>query len=122
MASTTQSEMDSKKVEPNLGRAVSDYGAAFGVVLDSMGDKAGIYKAMAFQLPLTSSEVASRSGAKDRYIREWLINQVAGRLCRIDPGTNKYILSEDRGYLQYRIFTIQAMLQKLHLINSSISN
>jgi hypothetical protein len=42
------------------------------------GDKLGLYKAMAGAGPLSSQEVAKRSGCGERYVREWLNAQVAG--------------------------------------------
>ena len=47
-----------------------------GPVLVIIGDKLGLYKAMADSKPITAEELASRTGTTERYIREWLANQV----------------------------------------------
>ena len=84
-----------QKVEAFLGRVVSDFGAAFGVTLAYIGDKLGLYKAMAFAGPLSSEEVAERSGTNERYVREWLINQAAGGYVEYDPDSAKYSLPDE---------------------------
>ncbi|MFI5264433.1 MAG: class I SAM-dependent methyltransferase [Candidatus Kapaibacterium sp.] len=88
--------IDPKKVETFLGRVVTDFGAAFGVALGFLGDKLGLYKAMAFAGPLTSEEIAKRSGTVERYVREWLINQAAGGYVEYDKATGKYFLPDEQ--------------------------
>jgi 2-polyprenyl-3-methyl-5-hydroxy-6-metoxy-1,4-benzoquinol methylase len=88
--------IDPKKVEAFLGRVVTDFGAAFGVALGFLGDKLGLYKAMAFAGPLSSEEIAKRSGTKERYVREWLINQAAGGYVEYDKATGKYTLPDEQ--------------------------
>ena len=53
-------------------------GAVISAPLMLIGEKLGLYRAMANAGPLTSQEVAARSGAAERYVREWLANQAAG--------------------------------------------
>ena len=52
METTAMTKIDSKKVEAFLGRVVTDLGAALSVTLSYMGDKLGLYKAMANAGPL----------------------------------------------------------------------
>ncbi len=84
-----------EKVEAFLGRALSDFGASFGTTLSYIGDKLGLYKAMAYAGPLSSVEVARRSGTHERYVREWLINQAAGGYIEYDPESGKYLLPDE---------------------------
>src|SRR5947209_759248 len=96
MSTTTYTPtIDPKKVEAFLGRVVTDFGAAFGVALGYLGDRLGLYKAMAFAGPLSSEEVAKRSGTNERYVREWLINQAAGGYIEYDKNTGKYTLPDE---------------------------
>ena len=88
--------LDPKKVESFLGRVVTDFGAAFGVALAYLGDRLGLYKAMAFAGPLSSEDVAKRSGTNERYVREWLINQAAGGYVEYDKSTGKYRLPDEQ--------------------------
>lgn len=62
-----------------LGNAVGDLGAAIGAVLILLGDELGLYRALA-PGPLTSAELANRTGTQERYIREWL---AAGQLTSV---------------------------------------
>ncbi len=64
-------------LEKFMGKMVGDMGAAIGASLVLIGDKLGLYKALALEGPLTSSELAARTSTTERYIREWLAAQAA---------------------------------------------
>ena len=51
--------------------------AAANAILVALGDRLGLWKAMASAGPLTPSELATRTGTSERYVREWLSSQVA---------------------------------------------
>jgi hypothetical protein len=68
-------------------KAVGEMGAAMNTALILVGDKLGLYKAMAGSGPLTSSEIASKTGIHERYVREWLASQAAGGFITYDPAT-----------------------------------
>lgn len=70
--------LDQVKLDAFLARAVGDLSAGYGGVMVSLGAKLGLYKAMAGAGPITSKELAARSGCAERYVREWLNSQVAG--------------------------------------------
>ena len=61
-----------------MGRCVGDLGAAISAALVVVGDKLGLYRAMAGGEPVTPEELAQRTGTDSRYVREWLSNQAAG--------------------------------------------
>ena len=69
-----------------MGQAVTDMGAVISAPLFLIGEKLGLYKAMAGAGPLTSEEVAERAGVAERSVREWLRNQAAGGYVTYDPG------------------------------------
>src|SRR5439155_129331 len=75
-----RSEMaiDEGKLREFVGKAMGDMGAAMGAALVVIGDKLGLYKAMAGAGPLASAELAKRTGCAERYVREWLAAQAAG--------------------------------------------
>jgi SAM-dependent methyltransferase len=60
-----------------------------------LGDRLGLYKALASR-PLTSNELAARTGTHERYVREWLNNQAAGGYVNYDAGSEKYALDEEQ--------------------------
>jgi Methyltransferase domain len=78
-----------------MGQAVTDMGAIISAPLMVIGEKLGLYKAMAGAGPLTSQEVAERSGAAERYVREWLRNQAAGGYVTYDSETDRYTLPNE---------------------------
>jgi SAM-dependent methyltransferase len=87
-----QPEIDETKVHAFLEKAVNDFGGAISAGLVVIGDKLGLYKAMAGAPPMNSVELAARTGTHERFIREWLINQAAGGYLSYDAKIGKYSL------------------------------
>lgn len=69
--------IDQEKLNQFMQKAVGDLGAIFHAALVVIGDKLGLYRAMAEAGPATSSELAKRGGAAERYVREWLAANAA---------------------------------------------
>src|SRR5438874_6328952 len=88
--------IDEAKLEAFMGQAVTDMGAVISAPLFVIGEKLGLYKAMAGAGPLSSQEVAERSGAAERYVREWLRNQAAGGYVTYDPESDRYTLPDEQ--------------------------
>src|SRR5919109_2057978 len=80
-----------------LGKVMSDLGGACSAVLVYVGDKLGLYKAMAEAdgQAITSEQLASMTGTIERCVREWLANQAAGGYIKYDPFTQKYSLPKE---------------------------
>ncbi|HMD56414.1 MAG TPA: class I SAM-dependent methyltransferase [Solirubrobacteraceae bacterium] len=87
--------IDQARLEAFMGQAVTDMGAIISAPLMIIGEKLGLYKAMAGAGPLSSAEVAERSGADERYVREWLGNQAAGGYVIYDPESERYTLPDE---------------------------
>jgi SAM-dependent methyltransferase len=87
--------VDQDKLNAFLGKAVTDLGAAVSAVLISIGDELGFYKALAANR-LSSEELAAKTGTNERYVREWLGNQVAGGYVEFDASAGKYFLSPEQ--------------------------
>ena len=88
--------VDTEKLMSFVFRAVEEVGASLGTALVVMGDKLGLYRAMAGAGPLTSAELADRTGTGERYVREWLNAQAAGGVVEYDPGTGRYVLPPEQ--------------------------
>ena len=88
--------MNQQKLETLFARLFGDISAGYGGVMVSVGDKLGLYKAMAGAGPLSSQEVARRSGCSERYVREWLNSQVAGGYVHYHPGSMSYELTPEQ--------------------------
>ncbi len=90
--------IDEGKLEAFVGGAVVDLGAAVSTALTVIGDKLGLYRAMAGAGPLTPAEVASRTGTNERLVREWLANQAAGGYVSYDAATGTFTLPEEQAF------------------------
>ena len=88
--------IDEKKLNDFMGKAVTDIGAAMSVVLFIVGEKLGLYKAMAGSGPLSPAEVAQKTGTQERNVKEWLLNQAAGGYVTYDPATKKFTLPDEQ--------------------------
>jgi SAM-dependent methyltransferase len=93
------SAIDTSSLHALVGRAITDISAAYGGVLISIGDKLGLYKAMAGAGPLSSKELARRTGCAERYLREWLNAQVAGGYVGYHAVSETYELSPEQALL-----------------------
>lgn len=69
--------MDEAKLMDFVNKAVGDVGAIVAGSMVVIGDRLGLYRALAGAGPLTSAELADRTGTTERYIREWLGAQAA---------------------------------------------
>lgn len=88
--------IDEEKMNAFLGKVVGDFGAALSSSLVYIGQKLGLYKAMAGDRPITPAELAQKTSTNERYIREWLINQAAGGYVEYDAASGRYSLSPEQ--------------------------
>lgn len=88
--------INQQKLDTLVGRLFADLSGAYGGVMVSLGEKLGLYRAMAGAGPLSSHEVAKRSGCGERYIREWLNAQVAGGYVDYHAASGTYELSPEQ--------------------------
>ncbi len=84
--STTAPAIDQAKLEEFMGRFVGDLGAALSAALVVIGDRLGLYRAMADGTPVTPEELAEQTSTDARYVREWLSNQAAGGYVTYEGG------------------------------------
>ncbi len=89
-------EIDGEKLMGFVFRAVDEVGATLNTALVVMGDKLGLYRAMAGAGPLTPAELAERTGTAERYVREWLGAQAAGSYVTYDPDSGRYTLPPEQ--------------------------
>ena len=88
--------IDEEKLNAFLGKVIGDFGAALSSALVYIGQKLGLYRALAGAAPLTPEELAKETGTVERYVREWLINQAAGGYVEYDPATGRYRLPPEQ--------------------------
>jgi SAM-dependent methyltransferase len=90
--------VDQTKLDAFLGQIVGELGAAMNAALVLIGDKLGLYKAMAGAGPLTASELAQRTKTDERYVLEWLSAQAAGGYVTYDPANRTFTLPNEQAF------------------------
>jgi 2-polyprenyl-3-methyl-5-hydroxy-6-metoxy-1,4-benzoquinol methylase len=88
--------LDLDKLHEFVFRAVEEVGATLNTALVVMGDRLGLYRALAGAGPLTPAELAERTGTAERYVREWLNAQAAGGFVEYDPDSGLYSLPPEQ--------------------------
>jgi SAM-dependent methyltransferase len=88
--------INEEKLNNFLGKVVGDFGAALSSSLVYIGQRLGLYQALAGADPMTPAELAERTGTTERYVREWLINQAASGYVEYDPESSRYSLSPEQ--------------------------
>jgi len=94
--SASAQPINEAKLHEFMMKAVGEMGAAMNAALILVGDKLGIYKAMAGSGPMTSEEIAAKTKTHERYVREWLAAQSAGGFITYDSSTKKYTLPPEQ--------------------------
>ena len=86
------------KLNQFLGQMVGELGAAMNGALVLIGEKLGLYKAMAGAGPMTPAELARKTSTDERYVREWLSAQAAGGYMTYDAATKSFTLPEEQAF------------------------
>jgi hypothetical protein len=112
MDATTTGEATQKR-DQLVGRLFEANLATYDLATIYLGDRLGLYTALAENGPSTAAELARHTGTQERYVHEWLEQQaVTGILAvedaKADPATRRYSLPQghkevllDRDSLNY---------------------
>src|SRR6266851_5354875 len=84
------------KLNAFMGQVVGELGATVNAALIVIGDRLGLYKALAGAGPVRPAELAERTGTTERYVREWLNAQAAGGYVEYDAGSGEYLLPPEQ--------------------------
>ena len=90
--------LNEERLNALLGKLVGDLSAGYGGVMVSLGDKLGLYKAMAGAGPISSHDLAKKTGCAERYVREWLNSQAAGGYVDYHAASGTYELSPEQAF------------------------
>jgi ubiquinone/menaquinone biosynthesis C-methylase UbiE len=88
--------LDPERLDALLGQAVAEFGATVNAALVVIGDRLGLYRALAGSDALTSTELAERTGTAERYVREWLNAQAASGYVDYHAATGRYALGPEQ--------------------------
>jgi SAM-dependent methyltransferase len=89
--------IDMNKLNAFIGQFVTDLGASVHAGMVVIGEKLGLYKALAVG-SMSSAELAAKTGTDERYLREWLASQAAGGYITYDERTRKFSLTEEQAF------------------------
>jgi SAM-dependent methyltransferase len=89
--------LDQSRLEELLGRFVNDFGATGFAATVVIGDRLGLYRALATG-PATAAELADRTSTHERYVAEWLAAQAASGYISYDPTSGRFSLSEEQAF------------------------
>ena len=89
--------LDMNKLNAFIGQFVTDLGAAVHTGMVVIGERLGLYKALAGE-PMTPAQLAARTKTDERYLREWLASQAAGGYVTYDDKTGKFGLNEEQAF------------------------
>jgi hypothetical protein len=92
---TAKLNINEEKLNQFMGKALGEMGAAINSALIILGDRLGLYKAMAGAGAMSPAELAAKTGTTERYVREWLCAQAAGGYVTYDAGTQKFTLPDE---------------------------
>jgi ubiquinone/menaquinone biosynthesis C-methylase UbiE len=86
----------SPQLDAVLGKVISDLGATANAALVIVGDRLGLYTALADLGPCTADELAARTNCHPRSVREWLSAQAASGYVTYDTATRQFSLSPEQ--------------------------
>ena len=97
MSSPQVSKLDMDKLNAFIGQFVSDLGAAVHTGMVVIGERLGLYKALA-KGPMNSAELAAATQTDERYLREWMASQAAGGYISFDAAAGKFYMTEEQAF------------------------
>src|ERR1700722_485450 len=89
------SELDLEKCKQVAQTVIGDVASVVHGALCFIGDRVGLFKAMAGAGPLTVYGLAAKSGLNARYVREWLGAMAAAHYVEYDASTDTYLLTPE---------------------------
>jgi hypothetical protein len=89
--------LDMDKLNAFIGQFVNDLGASVHTGMVVIGEKLGLYKALA-ERAMDPAELAAKTQTDERYLREWLASQAAGGYITYDDAAGKFSLSKEQAF------------------------
>jgi 2-polyprenyl-3-methyl-5-hydroxy-6-metoxy-1,4-benzoquinol methylase len=94
-----QNTINEASLHALVGGILHDLGGAFSVPLVQIGESLGLYQTLSENGPLSSGELAARTGLKERYLREWLSAQAASNYITFEPTTEKFSMTPEQSFV-----------------------
>src|SRR5262249_28532167 len=97
MSAAQAPALDMNKLNAFIGQFVTDLGATAHAGMVVIGEKLGLYKALA-SAPMTPVQLAKRTQTDERYLREWLASQAAGGYITYDEKSGEFSLTQEQAF------------------------
>jgi 2-polyprenyl-3-methyl-5-hydroxy-6-metoxy-1,4-benzoquinol methylase len=94
-----QNTINEANLNALVGGVLQDLGGAFSVPLVQIGESLGLYQALSEKDPLSSPDLAAKTGLNERYLREWLSAQAASKYITFDPATEKFSMTPEQSFV-----------------------
>ncbi len=88
--------VDTDKLNAFVGRMLGDMGASINAALVVVGDRLGLYRALAEHGPVTPAELARLTQTTERYVREWLSAQAASGYVNYDAESGRFQMEPEQ--------------------------
>jgi SAM-dependent methyltransferase len=85
-------QIDEAKLEAFMGKVMGDFGGTMVCMNCALGDRLGLFRALADEGPATSAQLAKRAGVNERYALEWLRGMAAAGYLERDRSNDAYVL------------------------------
>jgi SAM-dependent methyltransferase len=99
MSTTETAPLDQAKLDAFVGRFLGDLGTALHLPTVLVGDRLGLYRAMAAGEPMSPAALAERTGTSERYVAEWLAAQAAAGYVEYDATAGTFQLPREHAAL-----------------------
>lgn len=110
--------VDESKLEAFIERFIGDAAATAHAATVVLGDKLGLYKALASGGPQSAQELADRSGCHPRLILEWLRAQVASEYCAYESESDEYYLTPEQAECLATEGSPASVIGNMHIVSS----
>ena len=97
-----KSQLDWDKIKSFSKQVSGDIGAAMLGALSYIGDRLGIFSALAELGSVTSADLAKRTGLSERYLREWLSAMAAAGYLNYDARAKSYAMPPEHAMVLAR--------------------
>ncbi len=91
-----EAQINEAALQNLVGKMVGDLGAVVSGALVVLGDRLGLYRALAEVGPADSAKLAERTALDERYVREWLANQAASGYVNYEPKSGSFSMSPEQ--------------------------
>src|SRR5437016_9800768 len=93
------SDVDNDKLGALVGKMLGDLGGAFSVPTVRIGYGLGLFEALHRQGAARVSELASRTGLAERYVREWALAQAANGYLAFDAEQERFSMTPEQAMI-----------------------